>query len=112
MIGTFVGLDDRATDGVSDGALEGFSVGARNGSLDGSGVGETEGSFVGASVVGPTTGALVGFAEAVSDQKYPAYPLLISVLNVPDVSSDVDISEIDSQLVITGTLLCFLTVVS
>ena len=52
------------------------------------------------------------FAEAVSDQKYPAYPLLISVLNVPDVSSDVDISEIDSQLVITGTLLCFLTVVS
>ena len=32
------------------------------------------------------------------------------MLNVPDISSDVDISETDAQLVITGTMLCYLTV--
>ena len=49
------------------------------------------------------------FPEAVADQKYPAYPLLNTVLNVPSNFND-DISAIDMDLILVGTELCYRTV--
>jgi DnaJ family protein C protein 13 len=47
------------------------------------------------------------FAEAVADQKYPAYPLLISVLKVPKVGETG--SGVETDLLVAGSLLMYYT---
>jgi DnaJ family protein C protein 13 len=47
------------------------------------------------------------FAEAVAPQKYPAYPLLISVLVVPPL--DPPVEGLDADILLAGTLLMYYT---
>jgi hypothetical protein len=50
------------------------------------------------------------FPDAVSDQKYPAYHLLISVLNVPPASTTTATLEgVTSDLLLTGAMLVYYT---
>ena len=47
------------------------------------------------------------FADAVSDQKYPAYKLLMTVLNVPPMGQVIEAP--DADLLISGTMLMYYT---
>jgi DnaJ family protein C protein 13 len=47
------------------------------------------------------------FAEAVAPQKYPVYPLLVSILTVPPLEPPVE--GIDAEILLAGTLLMFHT---
>jgi DnaJ family protein C protein 13 len=51
------------------------------------------------------------FPENVADQKYPAYPLLLSVLNVPAVVNDASniLSGIHAEVLLAGTMLIYYT---
>ena len=50
------------------------------------------------------------FAKEVCDQKYPAYALLVSVLNIPSsISADDPLSTSDADLLIAGTMLMYYT---
>ena len=50
------------------------------------------------------------FASDVCDQKYPAYTLLVSVLNVPSIDeSTSSLSSNDAELLIAGTMLMYYT---
>jgi DnaJ family protein C protein 13 len=49
------------------------------------------------------------FPKAIGDQKYPAFPLLISVLRIPTV--DPPVEGVDAELIVAGTKLMYYTCV-